>query len=317
MSKCTCEISFLHNIRVGHTHQRVMSQEYMSHGNLNWAILDRAVLQPSSWLLYRSLLWGPIKEPCQRALSSERCVRHDDSRRHAPSLSYAREAMSTSSGTSSRAWLVDVCDMTRWCVWHDSWPDSLMCVTWLVDVCDMTRWCVCHDSLMCVTWLVDVCIPSEWCANRKNDTRARVTHVHLRCTCMCDMTHIHLWHASRTNVTWLTYTWDSCTLGVMSQEYVWHDSRTHVTWLVDMCDMTRWCVWRVINESCRSLVRVMSQKYLQHDSHTHVIWLVHVWHDSLMCVTSWWTRFVPSLHESCRTSLIRECSLMGLFSRAL
>jgi len=43
--------------------------------------------------------------------------------------------------------LVDVCDMTRWCVWHD----SLMCVTWLVDVCDITRWCVWHDSLMCVT----------------------------------------------------------------------------------------------------------------------------------------------------------------------
>ena len=48
--------------------------------------------------------------------------------------------------------LVDMCHMTRWYVYHD----SFMCVTWLVDVCDMTRWCVWHDSWICVAWVVDV-----------------------------------------------------------------------------------------------------------------------------------------------------------------
>ena len=40
-------------------------------------------------------------------------------------------------------WLIDMCDMTRWHVWHD----SLIRVTWLVDlltcVCDMTHSCRC------------------------------------------------------------------------------------------------------------------------------------------------------------------------------
>ena len=40
------------------------------------------------------------------------------------------------------SWLVQMCDMTRWYVWHD----SFICVTWLVHMCDMTRSYVWHDS---------------------------------------------------------------------------------------------------------------------------------------------------------------------------
>ena len=155
-------------------------------------------------LFYEALLKSPVKE-LSRVSDVCDMMTHVDMRHHSAMLE------------------------RRWAhrQGHLQGHDSLMCVTWLVDVCDMThdrtRWCVWPDSLMCVTWLVDVCIPSEWCANRKNDTRARVTHVHLRCTCMCDMTHIHLWHASRTNVTWLTYTRD------MTRWYVWHDSLMCVT----------------------------------------------------------------------------------------
>ena len=37
-----------------------------------------------------------------------------------------------------------VCNMTRSCVWHD----SFMCVAWLIHVCHMTRARVWHDSFM-------------------------------------------------------------------------------------------------------------------------------------------------------------------------
>jgi len=43
-------------------------------------------------------------------------------------------------------WLIHMCDMTHWYVWHD----TLICVTWLIDMCDMTHSYVWHDSFMCV-----------------------------------------------------------------------------------------------------------------------------------------------------------------------
>jgi len=59
-------------------------------------------------------------------------------------------------------WQIDVCDVTRSCMWRD----SFMCVTWQIDVCDVTRSCVWHDSFMCVTWLVHVCDVTRSCGWR-------------------------------------------------------------------------------------------------------------------------------------------------------
>ena len=39
------------------------------------------------------------------------------------------------------SWLIDMCDMTHWYVWHDSlcvWYGSLVCVIWLIGMWDMT-----------------------------------------------------------------------------------------------------------------------------------------------------------------------------------
>jgi len=60
-------------------------------------------------------------------------------------------------------WLVNMCDMTRWYVWLD----SFICATSLVNMCDMTRWYVWHDSLVCVTWLV---IFVKWLVHMSHNT---------------------------------------------------------------------------------------------------------------------------------------------------
>jgi len=89
-------------------------------------------------------------------------------------------------------WLVDVYDMTCWCVWHD----LLMCVTWLIHLCDMAHWYVWHDSLIRVTWLVDVCDMIHWCV--WHDSFICVTWL----VDMCDMTRWCVWHDSLMCVTW-------------------------------------------------------------------------------------------------------------------
>jgi len=47
---------------------------------------------------------------------------------------------------------MSVCDVTRLCVWHD----SFICATWLIHMCDMTHSYVRHDWLICATWLIHV-----------------------------------------------------------------------------------------------------------------------------------------------------------------
>jgi len=58
----------------------------------------------------------------------------------------------------SRAWLIQVCDMTQSFVWEldvqSHLMDSCTCGTWLTQVCDMAHSCVWHDSFMCVTWFI-------------------------------------------------------------------------------------------------------------------------------------------------------------------
>ena len=97
-------------------------------------------------------------------------------------------------------------EMTRWCVWHD----SFIWVTWLVDMCDMTHSYVWHDLFRCVTWLIH----------------------------MFDMTHSDVWHDSFIRMIFFIQMCD------MTHADEWHDLFICVTWLIHMRDMTHSYVWR-------------------------------------------------------------------------
>jgi len=101
-------------------------------------------------------------------------------------------------------------DMTRPCVWHD----SFICATWLAHLWDMTHLYVQHDSLICVTWLIQ----------------------------MWDMPHSYVQHDSFICVAWLAHMCDMTRLymcGMFIHSCVWHDSFICATWLAHMCAMTR------------------------------------------------------------------------------
>jgi len=69
-------------------------------------------------------------------------------------------------------------------VWHDS------CATWLIHTCDMSRSCVWHDSFICVTWLIHMCDMTHLYA--WHDSFIRVTRlIHVR-----DTTHSCMWRDS-------------------------------------------------------------------------------------------------------------------------
>ena len=148
-------------------------------------------------------------------------------------------------------WLVEMCHVTHWFVCRDSW----IYVTLLVDVCwylwndkthdilsnyhvcafmapkrkclcihDMICWCVRRDSLMCVPGLVDMCDITHWYHTLKPITCA-LSWRKKGNVCV----FMHVWYASP------------------------HMSQWRVRHLIDMCDtpldicdMTRWYVWRVM-----------------------------------------------------------------------
>ena len=64
-------------------------------------------------------------------------------------------------------WLIHVCDMTHWSVWHD----SLICVTWLIHMCDVTHAYVWHDAFICVTWLTHTCDMTHKANAKKSTTQ--------------------------------------------------------------------------------------------------------------------------------------------------
>jgi len=112
-----------------------------------------------------------------------------------------RESMTCLMMPSTRTWwLICMCDMTDFFVWHDLifvWRclrlvlgDSFVCVIWLILVCDvnglfvwsgMTHSCVWHDPFMCVIWLIHVCDVTHSCVWRDS-------FIHV-----CDMIHACSW----------------------------------------------------------------------------------------------------------------------------
>ena len=134
---------------------------------------------------------------------------------------------------------MSVCDVTRLCVWHD----SFICATWLIHMCDMTHWYVRHDSLICATWLIH----------------------------MCDMTHSYTWamgHVCRT-LTRGMCVWD------VTRSYVWHDWFICAPWLIRsltrgicVCDVMRGQISHYISRSIRLMTNLtprLMTKLTAHD----------------------------------------------------
>jgi len=139
------------------------------------------------------------------------------------------------SDSSLVTWVIDICDMTHWHMWHD----SLTYVTWLIDICDMTHLHMWHDSLTYVTWLIYICDMTNWLM--WHDSFTYVTWL----IDICDMTHLHMWHDSLTYVTWLIY---------MCQSIMPHVEMSHVTRVTSQCVCAVDLVSHVthVNESCHT-----------------------------------------------------------------
>jgi len=206
----------------------------------------------------------------------------------------------------SVTWLVDMCDMTHSCVWHDT------CAWWCIHVCDMTHSYVCQDSFTC-------CAGSRWCIHMSHWTShvtpmSHVTpidescHTHgrrwaadsplgnvTRLIHMCDMTRPFVWHdvvMCAIYLTWLLHVCD------MAYAYVCHDSFIFVKWRVHTCDMTPWCVrvtWQNAFICVTWLIHIcaMTHSYVPRGPHlcgrTHscVTWLV-VGDERLKKKRGWW-----------------------------
>jgi len=101
-----------------------------------------------------------------------------------PWLSWSRHAC------TGAIWLMEMCDMTRGHVWHD----SIVCVTWHIhsSICSFMSRHACTGAI----WLMDVCNMTEsyvW-----HDTFAHSYAVFMVSTRLyrCDMTRSYVWHDS-------------------------------------------------------------------------------------------------------------------------
>ena len=94
----------------------------------------------------------------------------------------------------------------------------------------------------------------------------------------------------------------------MTYSYVWHDSIICVTWLTHVCDMTHSCVQIYISWTTKEQPVLLKcwHVIVQHDSLICVTWLIHiwdlthscVWHDSLMCVASFFINHQTAIRFS-------------------
>jgi len=199
--------------------------------------------------------------------------------------------------TACSCWLVDIWDMTHWCVRHD----SLTCETWLADVWDMTRWHVRQTWLVNVwdtacSWLVDMWDMTRWYLSM---ICWHVRHDSLICkydVLTCLPSHRSQWGRDRKG---------HCVL--MICVYIGACAYVCVCMCVFASVWVTVCVgaYRVIDCSEEGTLRVdvghdcarhrirHACTYLQHDSLICETWLIQMWdmthchvrHDSLPCET--------------------------------
>ena len=166
------------------------------------------------------------------------------------------------------AYLCILAEMTRSCVWHDSW---------LIHVCDMTHPRVWHVWFMCVIWhiLMSSNYTNYRCSYSWHDSFVWVTwHMHKR-----DMTHWWVWHGSVTCVPRRSHSY------VRHKACTWHMNESHRTneWVVSHIRMSH---VTHMNESCHTYEWVMSRIRMSHVTHINVWHMSHIFiGESFVCVT--------------------------------
>jgi len=83
-------------------------------------------------------------------------------------------------------WLNPMCDVTRSCVWRDSFLWS--CVPWRIPICDVTHSSVCHDSFVFLTGILLLCDFESKFLNEIKDLPLLTCQVCVciyACVCVC------------------------------------------------------------------------------------------------------------------------------------
>jgi len=131
------------------------------------------------------------------------------------------------------------------------------------------------------------------CCPKKNSQKKKLTifpvgssEIDWNCTCMCDMTHLYVWHESLECVTYPSFVGLTRLIRMcdMAHSYVWHDSFMCATWLIHVCNTNHSYVWHICD---------MTRWNVRYHLFVWVMWFIHmcdmthscVWHDSFICVT--------------------------------
>jgi len=210
---------------------------------------------------------------------------------------------------STRArWLICMCDMTHFFVWHYLifvWRclrlvlgDSFVCVIWLILVCDMNGLFVWNDSFMCVTWHVWLCgmtysykgMRCTWHTSGTNDLLDDAFDLYWIDVTLWNVTHPNVWHEAFICVILMNDLLD-VTLSNVTHPNVWHESFICVKLMNGLLDVTLWNVTHP-NDWHESFICVILMNDLLDDAFkSHSVWHcethTHVWHDDAYTCVTW------------------------------